>query len=123
MDWSGVLNSECVTNNCNTFSRIVETTLNKIAPRKTFRISKSHRHIEPWMTKGIERSRKHKLKLYHATLKKDCDPEELEKYKNYRNTYNRTEHAAAQLYYCQKAESYKRNTKELWKLINEAIHK
>ena len=83
MDWSGALNSECVTTNCNTFSKIVENTLNKFAPMKKVRISKNRRHIEPWMTKGIERSQKHKLKFYHATLKKNCNPEDMVKYKKY----------------------------------------
>ena len=44
-------------------------------------------------------------------------------YKQYRNTFNRTKRAAMQLYYSQKAEAFKKNTKDLWKLINSTISK
>ena len=56
-------------------------------------------------------------------LKRGSCEADVNTYKQYRNIFNRTKRAAMQLYYTQKAEAFKKNTKELWKLINSTISK
>ena len=47
----------------------------------------------------------------------------VEKYKNYRNTYNMLKCTVRLHYYQNKAEEYQKNTKKLWQLINNKINK
>ena len=48
-------------------------------------------------------------------------PDDINKYKIYRNTYNRIKRHAQKTYYQKKALDFKNNTKKLWKLINKVI--
>ena len=50
-------------------------------------------------------------------------PDDINKYKIYRNTYNRIKRHAQKTYYQKKALDFKHNTKKLWKLINKVIKK
>ena len=123
VDWNGVLNSDDVSRNCETFSNIIETTMDMVAPLQNYRISGKWRYIKPWMTKGIERSSRKKIQFYKKILKWGSSKNDVNIYKQYRNTFNQTKRAAMWLYYSKKAEAFKKNTKELWKLINLTISK
>ena len=123
VDWNGVLNSDDASRNCETFSNIIETTMDTVAPLQNYRIPGKQRYIEPWMMKGIENSSRKKIQLYKKMLKWGSSKNDANIYKQYRNTFNQTIRAAMWLYYSQKAEAFKKNTKELWKLINSTISK
>ena len=56
-------------------------------------------------------------------LKRGSCEADVTTYKQYRNIFNGTKRAAMQLFYTQKAEAFKKNTMELWKLINLTISK
>ena len=61
-----MLNSDDALRNCETFSNIIETTMDMVAPLQNYRISGKQRYIEPWMTKGIGKS---SMKKYSYTKK------------------------------------------------------
>ena len=55
----------------------------------------------PWITKGITKSSKKKQKLYERFLKK-CTPENVQKYKNYKNLFETIKKKAKKIYYSNK---------------------
>ena len=73
----------------NKFSGVVNEVLDKIAPTKMVRISPKRRYVEPWMTRGLEKSSQIKMKLYKKTLSADHTAENIERYKAQQNAYNK----------------------------------
>ena len=57
------------------------------------------------------------------TLSKDCTPTDIDKYKEFRNIYNKTKKELKQNYYWTRCIEYKCNAKKLWGLINDTIKK
>ena len=62
-------------------------------------------------------------KIRISGKRKSSHNADVNKYKNYRNVYNHTKRAVMCTYYMSQAEANKKNTKELWKLINSTISK
>ena len=65
----------------------------------------SHKCVEPWMSRGIEAASR------------------IQKYKEYRNHYNKLKRTTQTSYYNDKIKECKNKTKELWKVINKVIGK
>ena len=63
--------------------------MDSISPEKMVRISHKCKYVEPWMSHGIEAASRKKIKLYKKTLKKGMTNETIQKYKEYRNHYNK----------------------------------
>ena len=79
--------------------------------------------MEPWMTKGLEKSSSKKMKLYVTTLSPKHTEEDIAKYKTHRNLYNKLKRSTKEEYYRAKCLKFKQNSKKLWSLINETIKK
>ena len=56
VDWHGLLNKNDVDENFNLLNDKISDTMDEVAPVRTIRISARRRYIEPWMSKGLERS-------------------------------------------------------------------
>ena len=63
--------------------------MDKHAPIKKVRISSKCRFCEPWMITGIEEASQKTNQLYKETLKPGASKASLDKYKSYRNIYNK----------------------------------
>ena len=75
------------------------------------------------MSRGLEIAAKKKLSLYKNSLKQSATCEEIDRYKRYRNEYNKLKQTAQLTYYQNKLKDCKNNTKELWRVINRVIGK
>ena len=51
------------------------------------------------MTKGLELASRNKKLLYKITLDKNCSNDDVEKYKDFRNSYNKLKRTAMLEYY------------------------
>ena len=74
------------------------------------------------MTKGLLKSRLKKLKLVDIKRKNPTE-ENINRYKRYRNVYNKLIRAAKQLYYKSALEMHKHDLKKSWQILREALRK
>ena len=123
VDWIVLLNAKMCDRNLNIFCNKVSTVIDSISPEKTIRISHKQKFVEPWMSHGIEVVSGKKLELYKQSLHKDVTHKTVQKYKEYRNQYNRLKRMAQTTYYTEKIRECKNKTKDLWKIINNVIGK
>ena len=120
-DWVGIPDSGTCNKKFDKFCSTVKLALHSVAPVKTIRISPKQRYPEPWITKGLEKSFKMKLKLYKTSLKSTHTKEDCKKYIGYRNVYNKLKRQIKTDYYQEKCLAFCDNTKKLWALINDTI--
>ena len=92
IDWIGELNHKTSSENFNKFCSIANTIMDEVSPEKTIIISHKHKYVEPWMTQGIELASKKKLELYKKSISRNGSMEDVQKYRKYRNEYNRLKH-------------------------------
>ena len=92
-------------------------------PVKNVCISWKHKFTEPWMNKLIEKASNKCKHLYKKSLSQDATEADKHKYKEYRNTYNKLKQTVQNEYYATKCREYGKNTKQLWKMINDTICK
>ena len=102
-----------------TFQSIYNECMNTHFPIKTIRFNKNYHMGEKWMTRGILNSRKNKYLLLKEMSK---NPTHLnkEKYKNYKNTYNKVLKTRKKLYYSQLLIEHQGDLKRCWNIIKEA---
>ena len=122
-DWIGLLVGTSCDEKFDQFNNTLNEVLDEIAPMKKVCISAKRRYIEPWMTKGLERAGKTKLKLYRKCLESTSTGADRNEYTEYRNIFNNLKRNLKVQYYQQKCNQYKDNVKKLWALINETIRK
>ena len=123
IDWHGTLNSVSSSNNFDMLMRTINAIMGQEAPVRTIRHSGKRRFIEPWITTGLDNSARTVRKLFKSTLQSDANLEAWEKYRTYRNMYNRTKRLMMVNYYKSKCEEYKTNTKRLWEGLNRVVGK
>ena len=76
------------------------------------------------MTAGLKQASRTKLRLYKHTLKPNSTSNDVNKYKAFRNKYNRLKHHAMLTYYLEKCNAYKNNVKKkLWQLTEKVCGK
>ena len=97
--------------------------MDKVSPERIIIISYKCRYVEPWMTCGIELAPRKKLELYKKSISKNGSMVDVEKYRKYRNEFNRLKCMAQKDYYAHKVEEFRHKTKDLWKVINNIIGK
>ena len=77
---------------------------------------------EPWLTPGIMKSINKCKQLYHRMLNSN-KPDARSKYTEYNSTLQKLKRHTRKHYYETKSNENKKNTKELWHLINKASGK
>ena len=80
-------------------------------------------YVELWVTLGLIKVSKEKLRLYKLSLSTDATDEVYKKYESSRNKHNKLKHALRLNYYNSKCIQYKNNIKQLWKVITQVIGK
>ena len=99
VDWIGELNNQSSSENFKKFCSIVKGIMDKISPERTIIISHKCRNVEPWMTRGIELASRKKLELYKKSVSKNGCMVDVEKYRKYRNEFNKLKCTAQKDYY------------------------
>ena len=78
--------------------------------------------MNPWMTKGLQKSSKKKQKLYEKFLKNRTNENE-KKYKNYKSLFEILKEKCKKIYYSRRLTSCGKNMKKAWDTIKEVIGK
>ena len=101
-DWISELNNKTSSENFNKFCSIVKGIMDRVSLERTIIISHKHKYVEPWMTRGIELASRKKLELYKKSIRKNGSMDDIEKYKKYRNEFNKLKRTAQKDYYAHK---------------------
>ena len=72
----------------------------------------------PWFSKGLKKSSKTKQRLYIKPLKMKS-AESKEKYKNYKNLFEKLRIKSKKNYYTSLLNKYRYNTKRTWQVMEE----
>ena len=123
IDWISILDPNNVDDNFDMLMFNIHSIMDKYSPVKHIRISTKRRHVEPWMTKGLEISSKKKKLLYRESLKANASEQDRLKYTQYRNHFNTLKRTIKQHYYKTRATDFAKDSKKLWALINEVVGK
>jgi hypothetical protein len=121
-NWDFVLNCQETQAAYNYFSDTFNNLFDVFFPLKVVKLNRNKHCLEPWMSRGLLVSRNVKIKLYKIFVK--CPSHaNSEKFKNYRNLYNKLIRAAKKLHYDKQFVKYQSNLKKTWSLIHEVIKK
>ena len=123
IDWISTLDSDNVDDNFDMLMFNIHSIMDKYSPVKHIRISTKRRHVEPWMTKGLEILSKKKKLLYRESLKANSTEQDRLKYTCYRNHFNTLKKTIKQNYYKTRATDFAKDSRKLWALINEVVGK
>ena len=91
-------------------------------PKREYSISYDKIIRDPWITKGLSNSICKQKKLYLKQLH-FSDPDCTNKYISYRNVLKKLLIHSKLDYFNNKCLEYKENSRKLWQLINQVIHK
>ena len=94
-------------------NELIETHL----PLREITISAKQQMCEPWMTKGLLKCRKRKLKLYEHSLKSH-NVTDIERYKQYHSMLQKITRRSKIDYYHSQCVKFKSDTRRLWRTIN-----
>ena len=115
-DWGAELNPLNANEALNKFHNKLIATINNIAPEKTIKI-RTRRNI-PWFTLGIKKSNDKDKKLFKIAQGKAATKAQIEKYKDYHKTLQKTKRLARQTYYRNLCTEFRYNSQKLWRIIN-----
>ena len=121
IDWISTLDSDNVDDNFDMLMHNINSIMDKYSPVKHIRISTKRRHVEPWMTKGLEVSSKKKKLLYRESLKANSTEQDRLKYTCYGNHFDTLKRTIKQNYYKTRATDFAKDSRKLWALINEVV--
>ena len=77
----------------------------------------------PWITSGLFKSMGQSKRLYQRFISDQTNCLLEDKYKTYRNILNNVKRSCKIKYYQEKCEEFKKNTRKLWQLVNDVIHR
>ena len=100
--------------------------LNKIIPEKTSKFDKYKHNFNPWVTKGIRLSIKHRDKLHSKIKKSKTESERNRKekeYNEYRSFLNRIIKNAKRKFEKERFRKCKNDSKSIWANINSLLGK
>ena len=104
------------------FFDIFFKTYEKYFPKQVRTKVKAKTNQSPWITKGIRKSSKKKLKLYERFLKKHT-PQNEQQYKNYKNLFETIKKKAKIIYFSNKLLKCTGNIKKTWNVMKNIIGK
>ena len=122
IDWSQVYQENDAQIAYDYFHEKFDYTFNKHFPLKRVKFNKNFHAKQPFMTKGLLKSRIKKLKLVDDKIRQPTH-ENINRYKEYRNVYNKLIRAAKHLYYKSALEKHKHDLKKSLQILRDAIRK
>jgi len=120
-DWSEIYAEQDTNKSYNLFLEKFLDMYNKTFPIMKRKV-KHTSLLNPWFTKGFLRSSKMKQKLYNKYLKSKADKDH-EKYRHYKNLFEKLKIKAKESYYKNKITQYQSNAKKTWDVIKEILGK
>ena len=118
--WETVLNENRPLNAYNSFFEHIDSSFDLAFPLIQVKNNASKIPLNPWMTRGLLQSRKHKDKL---GLRKLRNPTEynIKNFKIFISIYNKTIRAAKKNYYENKFKEVSKDIKRTWDITREAL--
>ena len=111
-NWTHVTGSECAQTSYNNFSATFTHLYDTYFPLQQKKFNKNLNNIEPWMTKGLLISRQRKIFLSKQFLKNRTLLYK-QKFKDYRNVYNKVIRTAKKLYFEKELTVHQSNIKKM----------
>lgn len=118
LPFTEVYNHNNPTDSYETFQKIFKEAFDQNFPLKEIRFNKNYHMIEPWMTRGILRSRARKFQL-QSQLSKNPSEVNKELYRKYKNAYNKVLKTAKKVYYSNLLLANQGNLKKNWQIIKQ----
>ena len=119
-DWQKLLDKSNASQSFATFHKILCDSIDTHAPETVKRINAKKIIRDPWITNGIMKSLSVQWQMFKAHLKGDVS---TFNYRQYRNNLQRLIRFSICRYLHDKCNEYRRDSKKLWRLINEIIKK
>jgi hypothetical protein len=122
LHWNDVLATDNVDDYYNLFWTTFKTLYDLHIPMVTVRLNRNYLRLNGFMTNGLLVSRRTKLGLLKISL---VNPtlENKQKFKLYRNLYNKLIRIAKKDHIHEKLEANKKNPKKTWEILNELTGK
>ena len=120
IDWDLLYSENDVQKAYDIFYQKFNTAYNKHFPLKRIKIGKNSHQSDDFMTKGLKISQEHKFTLTDLKIK-DPTNENINRYKEYRNLYNKLIKAAKQLHYKLEFQKHRHDLKKTWMILKDAI--
>ena len=117
-DWCSVMNSEDVNRASASLMSRLTTLIEKNFP--LVKSSSKYKPKMPWMSPSLVRSTMQKSELFKLACK-SLDPDDLSKYKHYKNVLTSTIRLAKKNYFLLKIQECKGNLQKVWSVVNEAL--
>jgi hypothetical protein len=121
-NWEFVTNSDSAQESYNYFSDTFLALYDIYFPNVTVKFNRNYHPLESWMSNGILTSRREKIRLCKISLKFPT-PFNANKFKTYRNIYNKVIRLAKRLHYDKLFSKFRNNLKKTWQLLHEVIKK
>lgn len=121
-NFSEIYEQDCPNTAYNKFMNIYIDLHNTAIPLLTSKSKNKYCKKDPWMTNGLIKSSKTKIKLHHKKLKKPTGENQLH-YKTYLKIYNKTIRMAKKTYFAKAILDNRTNLRQTWKIINDIIQK
>ncbi|KAG1675725.1 hypothetical protein GQR58_014551 [Nymphon striatum] len=119
---SSQINSNDLNIKYNVFQSQLITIINKHAPLKPKTKRQRKQLLKPWISNGILKSISSKNSLYKKFIKTK-DNLWFQRYKTYRNKLNQVIRLSKKLYHLSYFETFKNDSKKIWRGINGLLHK
>jgi hypothetical protein len=97
--------------------------LNETCPDKLKMVNNKKNASQPLMTKGLIKSANRCGKLYKESIGRDKNDVIVINYKRYRNLFNKIKIKSKIKYYNTKIQTFKNDSKKLWKVYNSLLGK
>jgi hypothetical protein len=118
LQWNEVLATDNVNDCYNSFWDTFKLLYDMYIPSVTVRLNRNYHRLNDFMTTGLMTSRRTKVKLLKISLVEPSQ-ENVQKFKNYRNLYNKLIRAAKKSNINERLEKNKKNPKGTWEILNE----
>lgn len=121
-NWDNVLQSNNVQESFDMFLNTFNDLFEEKFPLQKIKVNRNVHSLQPFMTTGLLKSRKHKLKLAEEKIRRPT-AENLDKYKRYRDLYNKTVRGAKQMHFNTQLETNKHDLRKTWQILKNAMRK
>ena len=119
VNWDEVLTNEISLDNCTeNFIDKVSEIMNLTCPIRKFKVKKSKTCINPWMSKGLLKSRQTKISLITKALQTGTQTD-IRRKNRYIKLYNKLIKEAKNIYYQKGLACNKDNPKKTWEIIGD----
>jgi hypothetical protein len=120
--WDSVLSCNNVNDSYKIFWDTFQLFYDLNFPLRGRKLNKNLHKLNEFMTKGLLTSRLTKINLQKLAVQSPT-VYNIDKYKSYRNLYNRILRTSKKMYYCESLNKAKKNPKRTWELINDALNR